>query len=767
MNPTESGGESISLSRAAVSGWLVAIAAFWAGVHFAYRDTLIVHDSWQHIFPIAYAVAKNTACGALPDWLTTVDNGTPVLIYLISFSLTQLLRLPMLYLWSCTRPPVLEAMSSYQFTMYLTYFVFACSMYLLGRTLYRSRFAAAYLFAATLFAGLCLDAAHSNQVVSMAFWLPWLLIAAVAYHRNAGNGAGAAYLNAAVLFFCVQALDQYPHFVLLVTAIAALLYASLHPDCWRALARQASRLWPGLLLLLVTAGQLLLVRSTIADYSPSLRGDLVVDPRAFGETGFVQPTAFLGTILPLSFLSAFETLSDGMANALPLLLGKHGRWFIFRLDALIFCLGVVPLALAAVFLWRGEDRKLVRGWALFALLLLAVSLQQTKLYLVIFHLPFFNVFRSYFLYVVFVVLAVLVMSGYGLDLLLCMDPGRRAQVTDRVLCGIAAAVVLCAALVIGLARLAPDRGALLHELAPAFFADGAIIAAGALALGVFARARRPAAAALFLFAGTALPQAAIFALGYGLVGVTVKQAYAGFGLDRLDEAEPGPLRKRCSSFAQCYLSRQNSVSLNVDLQGTFLRHKDEPVFQRGLAAPVVQALSGLGGAVAWMSRNVEGYADRADLVARLNRHEHEIGEHLRSTTHVPRADLPRLKTVQAGPDPGGITAVSGGAGTWNVSYRSGAPAYLNLATNFDSAWSASVDGLALEPVPANFGGMVVPVPAGTGTVEFRHRSARSAAVFSSRIAMLILALVAAGWLFWSLDRIGNADAARGTVGRRD
>src|SRR3990167_1431749 len=104
---------------------LIAVTILWLVVHLAYGQTLIIHDSWQHIFPIVYAVAKNASCGDLPAWLGSVDNGSPTLIYLISFSLTQIVRLPLLYFWSCLKPSVIDAMYMYKVQIYLTYFLFS------------------------------------------------------------------------------------------------------------------------------------------------------------------------------------------------------------------------------------------------------------------------------------------------------------------------------------------------------------------------------------------------------------------------------------------------------------------------------------------------------------------------------------------------------------------------------------------------------------------------------------------------------------------
>src|SRR5262249_52359045 len=149
------------------------------------------------------------------------------------------------------------------------------------------------------------------------------------------------------------------------------------------------------------------VKDAVTSFRPGHQRELVVDPSTFDETGFVQPTALIGSFWPLGFLAGFEGLATAMAGWVR----DHdwfapGRGFIYRLDALLFYLGVAPTVLAVAFGLGGGRRRERLWWSGMTIAMFLVSLQQTGLYLWLFHLPFFDVFRAYFLYVTLAVLGV-------------------------------------------------------------------------------------------------------------------------------------------------------------------------------------------------------------------------------------------------------------------------------------------------------------------------------------------------------------------------
>src|SRR5437016_11437673 len=72
---------------------------------------------------------------------------------------------------------------------------------------------------------------------------------------------------------------------------------------------------------------------------------------------------------------------------------------------------------------------------------------QSHLYLVLFRMPFFDVFRSYFLVGVLVVFGLLIMSGYGMDAFLTLGAEARRGMLSRALITVGAMTALAAAAV--------------------------------------------------------------------------------------------------------------------------------------------------------------------------------------------------------------------------------------------------------------------------------------------------------------------------------
>ena len=160
---------------------MAGCTVIWAVLQLVFAGRLIYHDTWLHNFPLLFAVAKNMACTGMPDWLGRIDSGTPVSIYTTSSSLTNPVRLALVFLMSCLRPGIAEGVRFHQAHVFLLYLFFAAGMYVLGRALYARHLSAVYLFAATLFAGLCLQTEHSDQSVTILFWVPWIVVCAVKF----------------------------------------------------------------------------------------------------------------------------------------------------------------------------------------------------------------------------------------------------------------------------------------------------------------------------------------------------------------------------------------------------------------------------------------------------------------------------------------------------------------------------------------------------------------------------------------------------------
>jgi hypothetical protein len=735
-----------------VSVWVVLLAL--------HADRFIVHDTWKHQFPILYAVARESGCSGLATWLGRVDSGSPVLIYAISTSATQILRLPTLWLMGCLGLDPLAAVSLYKAHVAAAYLVFAAGMYVLGRVLFTRALSAVYLLAATLFSGLFLDVSHSDQVLAILFWWPWIVTATVLAHRHWPTPRAHRCIVAAACFMSAEALDQYPHFLAVATVVGGALAAAV----WRPrLSMRGARLrylWAVLLIAAVTGVQLWLVRNAIVEYQPSLRTSLTVDPAAFDETGFVQPTALIGSVLPVTFLERFERLASGaerwMVRTRPLAevrrVFRLRRGFIFHLDALVFSLGVVPLVLAAAFVVGARAARPRAWWTAFAVILFLVSLQQSGLYLLLVHVPFFDVFRSYFLYVAFVAFAVLVLSGYGLDAGLTTDDARRRRWLTPGLRLVLAATAL-AAVAVGLLLFGKTRAWQRELVLGLVWLDVLLVAAPVLLFRWTARARCAERWTLALIGTLVLSHTVYFVAVHRLIGVPVEAIAERYGPPGGVDARDGRgtvedaerlTRTACDTFAQCYVSPVDTVSLRTDLDGTFLRSRREAVFQHGLEPSVVRALSALTHPIFWLSERAVPYERDDELVVRLNAHGHEIGDHLRRVVHVRRDDMDALGAPGRPPPlQAKIVAVQRARDVVRVTYESNGPALLNAAITYDRSWIARVGRRAVPVRRGNVNGLVVPVAPGRGTVELVYASTASGIFFTTRYLVLLGALAGA------------------------
>jgi hypothetical protein len=215
----------------------------------------------------------------------------------------------------------------YKAQIFVIYLGFALGMFVLGRVIFRHWLSALYLMAATLFAGACIDSLHSDEVAIIVFWVPWTGAALAMAHRHHASRRGPTYVNLAALFSCLQLADMYPHIPSLALIYALVIYIALAgTGALRAILAQWPRLWPAVLVVMLTAGALYALHGQIFDYQPQhSRTQITVEPSQFGQTGFMQPSAFFGSLFPLSFTAAFEEIASGYG----------WRGFNFRLDVLI------------------------------------------------------------------------------------------------------------------------------------------------------------------------------------------------------------------------------------------------------------------------------------------------------------------------------------------------------------------------------------------------------------------------------------------------
>lgn len=732
-----------------------ALFSLWSGIHLAFFGRFIFHDSWQHIFPIAFRIWNSVDGLRLPLWLGSVDTGSPSIIYTTPASLLQIVRIPELYLGSLLRPNVEGGLYLHKAEIFVSYAIFCWGTYILGRALYTQRLSAIYLAVATLFAGITLDASHSDQIVSILFWIPWAMACGVLFHQSRSSPEGARYLNFGVVFLAIAALDQYPHFPALVAAIGVVVYASLHPrSCLGFLRMYGWRLWPGVVVLVVLVFQLVVLRDSIGGYRPGLRADTVVDPATMGVTGFVQPSTFIGSVFPLSFFATFEAL-DGQVT------GQLGRSiFIFKLDALVFGVGLIPLALAAAWLTSRAAWRVRLGWALVGVAVLLVSLQDSRLYFLLFRLPFFDLFRSYFLYSVYVVVIILVMSGYGMDRCLVSDAAIRRRLLLRAGTALGGFIFIAAACLVSMVS-----GSFLLTQAtvewPYVAADLGTIAVSALALVRATMIRDRIGAGYVLMIALALCQSVYLIGVYADASIGTAEVLARQGLASPEPAMPTATtdataqleRNECQVFAACYLSSTHTASLRQDLNSPLWRSADSPLLQPGLDRRVAAVLLGINHPVFWLSQRAASYATRDELVTTLNAHASDIDQFIASQVQVSAADAALLGTgeLPGGDINGTLEMLEIRVDRVRLIYNGEGPAVLNAAITFDSSWSARVDGHSVPIVRGNFDGLAVALPAGSATVELTYSSWPMEAFFGTR-ALLLAKGIGAAWRVWRIVR---------------
>jgi hypothetical protein len=389
-------------------------------------------------------------------------------------------------------------------------------------------------------------------------------------------------------------------------------------------------------------------------------------------------------------------------------------------------------------------------------------LQQSKLYFLLHHLPFFDVFRSYGLYLAYAVFAFLVMSGLGLDALLRSDMSHRADTIARSFRWVQASGI---AVLLGFAWLvtrAPGKLALLYEIKWYLLIDVALLVLTPLAFSQLCRKRVGNRAMMIAIVAALVVSQSIYATGvYRILGVPYDKLQAQFGLEGNDRiplahavaTDPAQfMRKECVRYTQCYLSLRPSASLRTDLEGSFLRSRRSVLYQEQVSKSVILALLGISHPVFWPSQELRYFDSPQILAATLNGYGDAIGEHLRAVTYAPkdsslaqiaappREAAPLLRTLQRGQD------------WYRIDYQSSTDFYLNMSITYDPGWSVYVNNARIRVERAYFDGMAVRLPAGSQVVELRYEPTSSRVFFFSR-CLLLLAAVFSLLLVWRWVRM--------------
>ena len=710
-------------------GMLIGVIVAWSALHWGFREVLIFHDAWKHNFPEVYGAARNSACGQFAHWLMSPDTGSPTVIYAISISLTQPIRALLMHWWACSQPQPFDAMLLYKLQIFVIYLGFALGMFVLGRVLFRHWLSAAYLAAATLFSGFCVDSVHADQAVVMVFWVPWCAAAMAMADRHAGERRGALYVNLAALFFSLELLDQSPHLASLAAVCAASIYGAMRFERLCGILRQWRRLWPAALVLLVSAADLYVIHSRIYEYLPSQRVAITVHPSQFGQTGFIQPSAFFGAFFPLTFTAAFEEIASGYG----------WRAFIYRLDVTALYVGTLPLLLVFSLFPRGGLRGSPLGWLVFSIVMVLISLQTSRLYLVLFHLPFFDLFRDYFHYFVYAVVGLLVVSGHGFDRLMYAARAERAAVLRSTLVVATAVFVAGAVALAGVAYYGQGHGPGLWSYVRPIAEDAVILL---VAFGLWAaaawypnfRARHAALAIMALMVTQSIHAAGI----YRQLG---EPAHAAFDRYRMDEAmlrpysaaewaDPARIKRvPCPTNASCHLAQRDAASVRRDLEGSFFRHRLNPVFQDSLSPDIKAALVGITHPVLWASAGLRPVPSVAALNAELEAHRGDLRGQLSRATYLIGATSAESSPTQPLVSFADMTR---GADGLAFRYRADRAAVANLLLTAAPGWQASINGIPTPIVSGNLGTIAVRLPAGEGEVALQYDDPASRYFFWSR-----------------------------------
>ncbi|MEW6055573.1 MAG: hypothetical protein AB1540_03090 [Bdellovibrionota bacterium] len=719
----------------------------------------------------------------MPRWLGGVDSGSPTLLYVMSMSLLSFFRLPAINVMSCFDLSAAQAVVVQKIQLLFSYLGFAFGMYVLGRILLQRHLAAIFLFIATLFAGFAMSSVITDQSISDVFYLPWAAACGALFHRNRHSPRGLLYLSGTILCLCIEAQDQHPHNPVAVGLFGGILYLGLFPDTFKVVFRKRNLpfVLPMFFILAIAAVQLGIAKTTIDEYVPALRmhGQLKITASDLGsgETNFMHPSALVGSFFPMGFFAGFDLFGDALRDFLrhDFYLRNTGMW-LYKLDEPPFVFGWIVFVFAMIFAFRPGMKRARIFWCGFTALFFLASLKISGFYFFMFHLPFFDLFRTYSMFIVFAVFGFLVMGGYGADAYLTMTPEQRSKAIKRTLKLALALTGVAAVFLLLLFPIIFSKSKLIASLKPwelglAFIVDAIVIVAG---VKLFLKGAKSGGALeknlMALMAVLVASQSVYLVNFYGL-GTTPEALFERYNLKAQDltplsgrlASDPSLVRRViCGTFGQCYISRRDTMSR---FEGTFLRHKEEPLYRsfpkdwfgwgvegtpykNVLSEAAFEAITSISHPIFWLSREIATYEDKEELTFRLNQSGKNVSSYLGEVTHVKKGDEPRLTLGSGDADPmthpkqtGSLTRLERGADWMRLNYQASGPLYLNASVNFDPGWKAKVNGKQTQVYEGNFHGLLVPLPPGDGVVELNYLSWKSEFFFYSRYLFLIAAIV--------------------------
>lgn len=781
---------------------LAVVFAVWVILRWELRDILIYHDAWKHNFPELYGVSRNSACGHFAYWLTSPDTGSETIVFALNVTLTQPIRALLIALWACTRPPPFEAMMFYEFHTFAVYSIFAFGMFVLGRLIYQHWLTPVYIVATVLFAGIAVQMVHSDQYAMLVFWMPWCASAAVLAHRSAGTKLGAFYVNVMAACVCVALNDQEPHSAAFPAGCALVIYAAYNVPRIRAFASQWMHLWPSVLLLGVCLAGFLIIKGKIFEYLTSQHSQILPHPSTMGETGFVQPSTFLSSLFPLSLTSAYEEIRQGSfwraynfhldvlifyIGTLPFLLllslvprgglrGPVRGWAIFSLLMLLasmqktqiyyalfhlpffylfrnyfffFVFAVVGLMVLSGY---GLDRLLrvspeERRAVLLAALRIAVPLFAVSAMTIAIQKHESNVVSM----LTFVAVAsVLFIASSRIVGQRSAYEGAALRIRGWSVLGLAC--VLAAASILVLALMLHDT-ALVAQWKP-IAGDAVILVVAFATVGWISRREQLGRRQGLVMIGVLVVTQSLYIVGaYGLVGESPSNIFARYKMSEplltpftaAELANPVGLRRvPCVTNGSCFLAQRDAVSLNRDIDGTFLRQQLNPVFQDELSPATREALLT---PMIWPSAGLKSVHSVTALNALVNANKADLDRFLADSTYVV-GGAANAANQGSGSSDILIDRWEPTANVISFRYRAAKPGVINLGVANSPHWVGSLNGAPITLVSGNYGTVSLQVPAGEGQIVLRYEDLPSRLYFWSRWLMDLLAMTGIGFLIW-------------------
>ncbi len=393
------------------TGLLVGL--FWGEVIFQ-RRVYALGDLARIYLPQRTVLQRALAARSLPWWTAQLGIGYPLLaegevgaLYPLNWLLYGLLGVP-------------EALNA---SLILHYLIAGAGFYAYARALGLSR-AAAYLGSLVLtLGGFYVSHLSHVSILSVAAWLPWMFALTHALWRGTALAWGRALALALVVG--LQFLAGHAQISLL-----GLMALGLYAACL-AWARRAGRdgwrggaLWLGAMSVGLALG--------LPQLLPTFElGGL--SQRAGGlDSEFFTSFSFHPFLL-LTYLSPF-VLGNPYPKGSPELMAY---------------VGLLPLALAGVAVWRARTRVV---WFYAGLALAGVALafgRWNPLYVYLRHIPFLNLFRVPARYLYWTSFGLAVLAAHGLDALLAL-PRRAAKRRARMVPALVGALAVGAMATVGL-----------------------------------------------------------------------------------------------------------------------------------------------------------------------------------------------------------------------------------------------------------------------------------------------------------------------------